>query len=178
MATHDRRSVLAALGLAVPFGIDNRATAASVGPAPGLTFRSFEEAVRAAFAAPTVDGAAWRRVEVGHSDEVRAGVQGCHNDRPFAGFAAGRLRILRAGCEPGPVVRGVRLFVATVDVAAGEGAAGRPLDFTTIPPAPVLVEPPADRNSTSSERHVRKGSRTLLPDVGSSWATTDRRLRG
>ena len=50
-----------------------------------------------------------RRVEVGHSEQVRAGVQGCHNDRPFAGFPAGHLRIVRAGSEPGPVRQGVRL---------------------------------------------------------------------
>ncbi|MBN8901034.1 hypothetical protein J0H58_09835 [bacterium] len=157
MATHDRRSVLAALGLAVPFGIDTRAAAAPVGPAPGLKFRSFEDAVRAAFAAPAPDGAAWRRVEVGHSDEIRAGVQGCHNDRPFAGFAAGQLRILRTGCEAGPVVRGVRLYVATVDVAAGAPALGRPLDFATIPPAPVLTEPRADVPPSPPEREGRRG---------------------
>ena len=42
-------------------------------------------------------------VEVGHSEQVQAGVQGCHNDRPFAGFPAGHLRIVRTGSEPGPV---------------------------------------------------------------------------
>lgn len=139
--THDRRSVLAALGLAVPFGIDTRAGAAPAGPALGLKFVPFEEAVRAAFAAPA--DAPWRRVEVGHSDEVRAGLQGCVNDRPFAGFAAGQLRILRTGCEPGPAVRGVRLFVATVDVVADDAEPGRPLDFATLPPAPVFADPPA-----------------------------------
>lgn len=138
----DRRSVLAALGLAVPFGIPARASAAPVGPAPGLRFRSFEDAVREAFAAPAPDGwAAWR-VEVGHSDEVRAGLQGCHNDRPFAGFPAGHLRIVRTGCEPGPAVNGVRLYVATVDVAVADGPGGRPLDFATLPPAPVFTDPP------------------------------------
>ncbi|QDU24068.1 hypothetical protein [Urbifossiella limnaea] len=135
----DRRSVLAALGLAVPFGIPARA--AATGPAPGLRFRSFEDAVREAFASAAAAGGSWRRVEVGHSDEVRAGVQGCHNDRPFAGFPAGHLRIVRSGCEPGPVVRGVRLYVATVDVELAVGPGGRPLDFASIPPAPVFAEP-------------------------------------
>ncbi|MFO0799505.1 MAG: hypothetical protein U0804_18710 [Gemmataceae bacterium] len=135
----DRRSVLAALGLAVPFGIPARA--AAVGPAPGLRFRSFEDAVRAAFAAP---GDGPRRVEVGHSDDVRAGLQGCHNDRPFAGFPAGRLRIVRTGCEPGPLVGGVRLYVATVDVALADGPGDRPLDFGSLPPAPVFAVPPAE----------------------------------
>jgi hypothetical protein len=142
MATHDRRSVLAALGLAVPFGIDTRAIAA--GPPPGLRFRPFEDAVREAFASP--DRAPVRRVEVGHSDEVRAGLQGCHNDRLFAGFAAGRLRIVRTGAAPGPVVGGVRLYVATVDIAVSQAPepTGRPFDFASLPPVPVLVpdQPP------------------------------------
>ena len=136
----DRRSVLAALGLAVPFGVPARAAAAT-GPAPGLCFRTFEDAVREAFASPGPDGC--RRVEVGHSDDVRAGLQGCHNDRPFAGFPAGHLRIVRTGCEPGPTVNGVRLYVATVDVAVTDGAGGRPLDFAALPPAPVFADPPA-----------------------------------
>jgi len=136
----DRRSVLAALGLAVPFGIPARA--AATGPAPGLRFRSFEDAVREAFASAGSDGTPYRRVEVGHSDEVRAGLQGCHNDRPFAGFPAGHLRIVRTGCEPGPAVNGVRLYVATVDVAVVGGPGGRPLDFASLPPAPVFTAPP------------------------------------
>ena len=140
----DRRSVLAALGLAVPFGIDPRASAAPVGPAPGLRFRSFEEAVREAFASagPADDGVPWRRVEVGHSDAVQAGLQGCHNDRPFAGFPAGHLRIVRTSCEPGPAVNGVRLYTATVDVAVVGGPGGRPLDFAAVPPAPVFAAAP------------------------------------
>ena len=46
-----------------------------------------------------------RRVEIGHSQQVSIGVQGCHNDRPFAGFPVGHLRIVRTGSEPGPMVR-------------------------------------------------------------------------
>jgi hypothetical protein len=30
-----------------------------------------------------------RRVEIGHCEQVQTGIQGCHNDRPFAGFPAG-----------------------------------------------------------------------------------------
>ena len=81
-----------------------------------------------------------RRIEIGHSEQVRAGVQGCHNDRPFAGFPAGHLRIVRTGSEPGPMDRGVRLYVSTVDVALTggltPGIASRPLDFASLPPAP------------------------------------------
>ena len=170
MATHDRRSVLAALGLAVPFGLDTRAAAAT-GPAPGLRLRSFEDAVREAFAsagpAPpgAPDGVPCRRVEVGHSDEVRAGLQGCHNDRPFAGFPAGHLRIVRTGAEPGPAVRGVRLYVATVDVAAAGGAAGRPLDFASLPPAPVFGEAAAP--DVEPRRAAR---REPAPDTGRATA--------
>ena len=131
---HDRRSVLAALGAALPFAVPRWATA---GPAPGLRLRAFEDAVREAFHGPaTADGC--RRVPVGHSDLVAAGVQGCVNDRPFAGFPAGGLRVVRCGAEPGPAVGGVRLYAAFVDVAVNDGAAGRPLDFAALPPAPVL----------------------------------------
>jgi hypothetical protein len=131
--------MLAALGLTFPFALPARS--AAVGPPPELRFRSFEEAVRRAFAGidPREDRPC-RRVEVGHSDVLQTGVQGCHNDRPFAGFPAGRLRIVGVGSEPGPVVGGVRLYVATVDVLLADGTDGpsRPFDFASLPPAPVL----------------------------------------
>lgn len=160
----DRRSILAALGLALPFGLGSRAAGASApaGPLPGLRFRPFEEAVRAAFSVvggPTIEvgGYSGRRVEVGQTDLLHGGVQGCHNDRPFAGFPAGHLRIVRAGCEPGPVVGGVRLYVSTVDVVLTRGREcgepSRPLDFAALPPAPVLSEaqPDAARTATRND---------------------------
>ncbi len=86
---------------------------------------------------------ACRRIEIGYSDEVLSGIQGCYNDRPFAGYPAGHLRIVRAGFGPGPIVHGVRLYVATVDVVLTGGRAGafpdRPLDFAKLPPAPTLA---------------------------------------
>ena len=143
MRIHSRRSVLSAFGIAFPFGLGTRA-ASSAGPAdsePVLRFRPFEEAVREAFADGN-DTSPCRRVEVGHSPAVTAGLQGCHNERPFAGFPAGSLRIVRAGTEPGPVCRGVRLYVATVEVAHTGGCPtdlpSRPLDFATLPPAPIV----------------------------------------
>ena len=143
---HDRRKLITAIGLALPFGVDLRASAAT-GPAPVLRLRPFAEAVEEAFrsAGPMpADGAfPVRRVEVGHSAEVQAGLQGCTNDRPFAGFPAGHLRIVRSGSAPGPAVRGVRLYVTTVDVAATGGrpcgGPGRPLDFASLPPAPTFT---------------------------------------
>jgi hypothetical protein len=159
MTIFSRRSLLSAFGLALPFGLGARAgsAATSIGPAPVLRFRPFEEAVRAAFAGcgpasgpGTRDDSAGhgrmppcRQIEVGHSELIRAGVQGCYNDRPFAGFPAGHLKIVRAGSEPGPVRRGVRLYVSTVDVVLTGGPApggpGRPLDFASLPPAPSFV---------------------------------------
>jgi hypothetical protein len=146
--SHDRRTVLAAIGLVLPFGIGSRARAAApVGPPPVLRFRPFEEALREAFASgDDVPGVLLpcRRVEVGHSDLLQAGVQGCHNDRPFAGFPAGHLRLVRIGCEPGPAVGGARLYVCTVDVVLTGGrdcGASRPLDFAALPPAPILSAP-------------------------------------
>ena len=137
-----RRSILAAIGAALPFGLAGRsATAASpLPPAPTLRFQSFEAAVRAAFAQPG-DSANVRRVEVGSSSLVQTGVQGCHNDRPFAGFPTGHLRITRTGSEPGPTRQGVRLYVTTVDVThtggRPTGDLSRPLDFASLPAAPV-----------------------------------------
>jgi hypothetical protein len=138
-----RRSLLSAIGVALPFGIGTRlgACPTSAEAAPVLRFRSFEEAVRKAFSEHG-QSPSHRRVEIGHSEQVRAGVQGCHNDRPFAGFPAGHLRIVRTGSEPGPMDRGVRLYVSTVDVALTgglrPGIASRPLDFASLPPAPSL----------------------------------------
>ena len=147
-----RRSLLSALGLALPFGLGARvgASPTPVGTAPSLRLRPFEEAVREAFAdhgrttSGDVAGRTFpcRRVEVGHSEQIQAGVQCCHNDRPFAGFPAGHLRIVRTGSEPGPVRRGVRLYVSTVDVALTggltPGVSSRPLDFASLPPAPTF----------------------------------------
>lgn len=143
--SHDRRAVLSALGLTLPFGLNAvgpLSAAAPVGPAPVLRLRSFEDAVHEAFAtAGAADGsAACRRVEVGHCDLLQTGVQGCTNARPFAGFAAGHLRIVRVGSAPGPVVGGVRLYVCAVDVALNRGGEpGRALDFAALQPAPTLT---------------------------------------
>ncbi len=151
MSNCSRRSILSALGLSLPFGAGARALASPEpgGSAPEIWFRPFEEAVRAAFAETSGEPGIGlertglcRRLEVGESEEVRAGVQGCHNDRAFAGFPAGHLRIVRTGSGPGPARHGVRLFVATVDVMFTGGLAAdipsRPLDFGSLPPAPVL----------------------------------------
>lgn len=139
--SYSRRSVLSALGLALPLGLGERGpTRAAAATPPALRFRPFEDAVRAAFAGATLGTT--RRIEVGHSEAMRLGVQGSHNARPFAGLAAGRLRIVRTSQEPGPVVGGVRLLVSTVDVVLTDGptpdAPSRPLDFAIIAPAPVL----------------------------------------
>ena len=144
----DRRSILASIALILPFGLTGRTQAAEVGLTPILHFRTFEESLREAFGArpanDEVPGEAFRicQIEVGHSDDITAGLQGCHNDRTFAGFPCGHLRIIRTGSAPGPVFQGVRLYVATVDVALTLGAlAGTscPLDFATVPPAPVFA---------------------------------------
>lgn len=151
MATHTRRSVLSSIGITIPFGLSGPGGGGVAAPSVeglALRFRSFEDALREAFAdrvqprSPMPIGQnlepACRRIEVGHSDVVRAGVQGCHNDRPFAGFPAGRLRIVRMGFEPGPARKGVRLYVATVDVVltdARDAVPSRSLDFASLPPA-------------------------------------------
>ena len=105
-----RRSLLSVIGVALPFGIGTRLGAASTPAeaAPVLRFRSFEEAVRTAFSERN-QSSSCRRIEIGHSEQVRAGVQGCHNDRPFAGFPAGYLRIVRTGSEPGPLMNSTRM---------------------------------------------------------------------
>ena len=73
MSTCSRRSILSALGVALPFGLGGRAEAAA-SPVPRLRFRPFEEALREAFAglspSPSSIGAApggpvsYRRIEV------------------------------------------------------------------------------------------------------------------
>ncbi|WP_406698643.1 hypothetical protein V5E97_07130 [Singulisphaera sp. Ch08] len=151
-----RRSILSAIGVTlpfglgatIPFGLGPSARASTIPAAPVLRFRSFEEAVREAFAGGTPAKAGVgqpfpsRRIEIGHSEQVRAGVQGCHNDRPFGGFPAGHLRVIRTGSEPGPIWQGVRLYVSTVDVALTgglrPGEPSRPLDFASLPPAPTF----------------------------------------
>lgn len=146
MRSQSRRSLLSTLGVALPLGLGSRTLIESVDSVPALWFRPFEEAVREAFADvdAVADGRSCprRRVEIGDSDRVRAGLQGCHNDRPFAGFAAGRLRIVRAGSGPGPVRGGVRLYVSTVEIVLTNGLVtpvpSRPIDFSSLPPAPTL----------------------------------------
>ena len=141
-----RRSLLTILGVAVPCGFSagGIASRSPVPVAPKLRFRSFEQSLRDSFGESSGDleMTLGRRVEVGHSDLVQAGIQGCHNDRPFAGFPAGHLRIVRIGSEPGPVWQGVRLYVSTVDVILTRGqnldGSSRPLDFASLPAAPVL----------------------------------------
>lgn len=138
-----RRSLLSVIGIAFPFAVGIRAGASptSAEAAPILRFRSVEEAVRTAFSKPG-RSCSCHRIETGHSELISAGVQGCHNDRPFAGFPAGRLRIVRVGSEPGPMYQGVRLYVSSVDVALSDGltpgVVSRPLDFASLPPAPSL----------------------------------------
>lgn len=143
-----RRSLVSSLAFLFPFGLGARFSAAADAAAPVLRFRRFEEGVRAAFSTLSDKNSLGRpircrRVEVGYSEEVAAGLQGCHNDRPFAGFAAGHLRIVGTGSGPGLACGGVRLYVMTVDVALTGGlpleTTSRPLDFATLPPAPVLV---------------------------------------
>lgn len=142
----DRRAILSAIGLALPFGFPLRASAATF-PVPRLRLRTFEEALREAFQSEVVDPsthdshASCRRVEVGYCEGIQAGIQGCINDRPFAGFSARQLRIIRTGSGPGPTVSGVRLYVSTVDVlvvSSTKGETGRSLDFGSLPPAPYL----------------------------------------
>jgi hypothetical protein len=138
-----RRSLLGVLAGALPLAGPGARRARARDAAPALQFRDFEEAVREAFADRRAGPLDRRRVEVGHCDLIAAGLQGCHNDRPFAGFPVGALRIVRAGGEPGPAVRGVRLYRTSVDLVVADPAAlpdtpSRPLDFSTLPPAPLL----------------------------------------
>jgi hypothetical protein len=145
MRPFSRRSLLATLGASLPFGLGGARAAFPPADAPTrLRFRPFEAAVREAFAAGTGDDPRRGRVvEVGDCDLVRAGVQGCHNARPFAGFPAGGLRIVRTASAPGPASGGVRLYVTTVEILPASAAPGdaptRPLDFAALPPAPTLA---------------------------------------
>jgi hypothetical protein len=141
MMNHTRRSLLSVIGFALPFGIGTHleASPTSAEAAPLLRFRLFEETVRATFP-DRGQSSSYRRIEIGHSEQVRAGVQNCQNDRPFAGFPVGHLRIVRTGSEPGPIDRGVRLYISPIDVALTggwtPGIVSRPLDFASLPPAP------------------------------------------
>jgi hypothetical protein len=157
MALLRRRSVLAALGMALPSGLfpaaRNLARASGPTPAaPALRLLPLEESVRLAFAGADLSAPATRRVECGHSDLLRAGLQGCANASPFAGFAPGSLRITRTGSAPGPSCQGIRLYVCTLDLTYTPGGApGRPLDFALIPPAPTLGRPAPEPGSSGSE---------------------------
>lgn len=164
--TTDRRTFLGILGLAAPFAPRAVATVAGVLLPTSLRFRTFEDGVREVF--PTLpDGQrtthdlAPRRVEVGCSEAVRVGLQGCVNRQPFAGHPAGALRITRTSCEPGPEVGGVWLLVTWVDVTLApshQSFAGRPLDFATLPPAAGLVHvqfPRLPRREHGRPRPVR-----------------------
>jgi hypothetical protein len=146
---YGRRNVLAALGVAAaPLGLVGRVLASPATDAgfPVLHFRSFEDAVRGAFShnisSKCREVPFSRRIPVGDCELLRIGIQGCHNDRPFAGFPTGRLRIIWTGSEPGPAVGGVRLYISTVEIALLDGNAdnshSRPLNFAAIPPAPSL----------------------------------------
>ena len=147
---HSGRSLLSAMAVALPIGLGTRVEASMtpVVKVPMLRFRPFEEAVREAFgdrdSMSNMTGQTYpcRRVEIGHSEQVRAGVQGCYNDRPFAGFPAGHLRLVRTGSEPGPIWQGIRLYISTVDIALTGGLTSqgpsRPLDFASLPPAPTF----------------------------------------
>ena len=149
--TLTRRSVLSAIGATLPFGLSAKAATSPVGTPPVLCFYSFEEALRKAFEdRPSNDQVfPCRRLEVGHSEQIRTGVQGCHNDRPFAGFPTGHLRIVRTGSEPGPVCQGVRLYVSTVDILLTGGLTqsdpSHPLDFASLPPAPTFTQGHTER---------------------------------
>lgn len=145
---HNRRTILAAMGSLFPFGFGKRTRAAALPEQPPLVeFRSFEDALRKALLASkkTVNTLPCCRVEVGHSDLLLSGVQGCHNDRAFAGFPIGHLRIIRIASEPGPNLGGIRLYVCTLDVVVTGGrncGLSRPFDFAVVPPAPVLLFDP------------------------------------
>lgn len=141
---HDRRAILATLGLTVPLGLARWAggTPPLEMPSVALRLQAFESGVREAFrlSSPEAEPSARRRVAVGHGPAVEAGLQGCVNDRPFAGFPPGGLRIVRTCSEPGPTIGGVRLYRTTVDLIRSDPATpGRPLDFASLPPAPILV---------------------------------------
>jgi hypothetical protein len=145
-----RRSIISTLGLMVPIGLAGHAFGAdtSVVPTLELKFRSFEDRVREAFSEQQSDANGpstlrstelSQRIEVGYSEDVEAGLQGCYNDRSFAGFPAGCLRIVRVGSGPGSVHAGVRLHVTTVEVVLTDSqqksSTCRPFNFAGIPAA-------------------------------------------
>lgn len=149
MSPCNRRSLLSTFTAVFPLSLAPTATAtAGTDPAPRLGFRPVEDAVREAFARQSRGGASplstgcTCRVEIGPSGALLGGLPGRRNSRPFAGFPAGQLRIVRTSTEPGPIRHGVRLYVTTVEIAwTGERSAddpGHPLDFATLPPAPAL----------------------------------------
>lgn len=137
-----RRSILAVLGAALPFGLGTRAAATATSYANlELKFRSLEDALRSATVGRREGNLL--TVEVGDSEEVRSGLQGSHNSRPFAGFPAGHLRIIRTGSGPGPAFGGVRLYTTTLEIECTGGRAlpseSRPLDFASLPAAPFIA---------------------------------------
>lgn len=158
---HDRRTVLAALGLALPFGLPGwtQSGASSVVSAE-LRFRSVEDSIREAFRSgggATYGTLPCRRVAVGHSELLPAGLQGCHNARSFADFPAGHLRIVRVAYEPGSIIAGVRLYVCTLDVVSTGGSncgQSRPLDFATLPPAPYVHIPELELGASAPSHEV------------------------
>ena len=138
-----RRSLLTAVGTAVPLAIASQARSEAAAPTfedgpLTVRYQKFEDAVRRAFAQPAADGTKPRRVEVGANELFEAGLQGCTNREPFAGFRPGQLRIVRAGSAPGPAVRGFRAYISWVELVADENptAGRRKVDFTANAPAP------------------------------------------
>lgn len=153
MPNPSRRTLLAALGSFLPLGLARTTRAGrSATAAPALLrFRSFEQAVRDAFANDSdrneiavVEGRAYpcRRIAVGESEIVQAGLQGCTNGRPFAGFPAGGLRVVRTAVGPGPQLGGVRLYVTTLEIAAVDPRhsvdSTRSIEFADLPASPIL----------------------------------------
>jgi len=140
---HNRRAILSTIGLTVPLALERWASAAPPAETSSMVLKlqTFEGGVREAFRLSHRAGpSAKRRVAVGHGPAVEAGLQGCVNDRAFAGFPQGCLRIIQTSLEPGPTINGVRLYLATVDLMrSNPDTSGRPLDFASLPPAPILV---------------------------------------
>ncbi|MFO0959874.1 MAG: hypothetical protein U0800_20975 [Isosphaeraceae bacterium] len=135
-----RRNWISSTGAALPILWQGRSPASAPElPPQAIRLRPFEESVRAAFGEAPERGSC-RRIEVGDSDLVRAGVQGCHNTTAFAGFPPGQLTIVRSSAGPGPPRGGLRLYVTAVEVRWNPEhvpeRSTRGLDFARIPPAP------------------------------------------